>query len=112
MVAGLVLLIAGTSLHGALAWALVALATIVVGVSGGITFPAAFALAGAVARGQRARVFSFVFVATYLGFGLPGFAAGVIGAHTSLTAGFVITVAFLAAVTALLPALRLLIEPV
>jgi hypothetical protein len=107
VVAGLVLLIAGTSLQGSIAWVLVALATVVVGVSGGIAFASAFALAGGVARGQRARVFSFVFVATYLGFGLPGFAAGVIGARTSLTAGFIITVAFLAAITALLPVLRI-----
>lgn len=112
IVVGLALLIAGTSAQGPLAWILVAVATIVVGVSGGIGFGSAFSLAARVARGQRARVFSRVYVATYLGFGLPGLAVGLIAARTSLTIGFIVTTAFLAATTALLPLLRARIEPV
>jgi MFS family permease len=106
VVVGLTALVAGTTLHGAAAWSLVALATLLVGAAGGVTFAAAISVANRVARGQRARIFSRIFVASYLGFAAPSLLVGVIAARSSLAIGFAVAIAALAAVAAALPALR------
>ncbi|MDB5092136.1 MAG: major facilitator superfamily 1 [Candidatus Eremiobacteraeota bacterium] len=106
VVVGLTALVAGTALHGAAAWSLVALATLLVGAAGGVTFAAAISVANRVARGQRARIFSRIFVASYLGFAAPSLLVGVIAARSSLAIGFAVAIAALAAVAAALPALR------
>jgi MFS family permease len=103
MVAGLIVLVAGTNAN---AWPAIALATILVGAGGGVASSAAFAIAGRVGRGQRTRIFAHVFVASYLGYSLPALATGIIAAHASLTVGFAAVIAVLAAITAALPLLR------
>lgn len=103
MVAGLIVLVAGTNAN---AWPAIALATILVGAGGGVASSAAFAIAGRVGRGQRTRIFAQVFVASYLGYSLPALATGIIAAHSSLTMGFAAVIVVLATITAALPLLR------
>jgi MFS family permease len=102
-VAGLGLLVAGTSLN---IWPLVVLATLIVGAGGGVASAAAFGIAARVGRGQRARVFARMFVAAYLGYSVPVLVIGLIAVHTSLTAGFTSVIVALALLTAVLPLLR------
>jgi hypothetical protein len=104
--AGLVALVAGTSLHGAAAWVLVGLSTVLVGAAGGIAFTTGVVIATRVCRGQRARVFARLFVAAYLAFSIPTLVVGVVAARASLAAGFIVVIVVLAAVVAALPALR------
>ena len=106
VVAGLIALVAGTSLHGAAAWVLVALSTVLVGAAGGIAFTTGIVIATRVCRGQRARIFARLFVAAYLAFSIPTLAVGVIAARASLAVGFIAVIAVLAIVVATLPALR------
>jgi hypothetical protein len=103
MVVGLVLLVVGTSTN---IWPCVALATILVGSGGGVASAAAFGVAARIGRGQRARVFSRMFVGSYLGYSTPALAVGIIAAHASLAAGFITVIAVLAAISAVLPMLR------
>ncbi len=103
MIAGLTLLVVGTSTN---AWPLIAVATLLVGAGGGVASSAAFAIAGRVGRGQRTRIFAQLFVASYLGYSLPALATGLIAAHWSLTIGFAAVIVVLAAVSAALPLLR------
>lgn len=112
VVAGLALLIAGTSAGGALAWTLVAAATILVGACGGVGFASALALAARVGRGRRARIFSWLYVAAYLGFGTPSLVVGFVAARSSLAAGFIGATVALAAATIALPLLRARVIPV
>jgi hypothetical protein len=102
-VAGLALLVAGTSLN---VWPLVAIATLMVGAGGGVASAAAFGIAARIGRGQRARVFARMFVAAYLGYSVPVLAIGVIAVHASLTIGFTTVIAALALITAALPLVR------
>jgi MFS family permease len=106
VLAGLIALVAGTSLHGAAAWALVALSTVLVGGAGGVAFTTGVVIATRVCRGQRARIFARLFVAAYLAFSVPTLAVGVIAARASLAAGFIAVIVVLAALVAALPALR------
>jgi MFS family permease len=103
LVAGLALLVAGTATT---TWAAIVLATVLVGAGGGLASAAAFSVAGRVARGQRTRVLSRLFIGAYLGYSLPAFATGQIAAHTSLTLAFALVIVLLAAIAAVLPLLR------
>lgn len=103
MLLGLVLLVVGTNAN---LWPFVLLATALVGAGGGVASAAAFAVAGRVGRGQRARIFARFFVAAYLGYSLPSLASGVIAVHSSLAAGLVSVIVVLALITAALPLLR------
>jgi MFS family permease len=102
-VAGLGLLVAGTSLN---LWPLVVVATLMVGAGGGVASAVAFDIATRVGRGQRARIFARMFVAAYLGYSIPVLTIGLIAVHTSLATGFGVVVAGLALVAAALPLLR------
>ena len=66
---------------------------------------AAVATAGRVSRGQRARIFAWVYVAAYLGFGVPSWCVGFLAARSSFTLAFVAVIAALALVAAALPVL-------
>lgn len=103
MLAGLVLLVVGTEAN---VWALIAFATVLVGAGGGVASAAAFAVAGRVGRGQRARIFARMYVAGYLGYSVPSLVVGAIAVRSSLTAGFTSVIVALAVVTAFLPFLR------
>jgi hypothetical protein len=103
VVAGLALLVAGTSTN---VWPLVVLATLLVGAGGGVASAAGFGLAGRVGRGQRALVFGRLYVAAYAGYSIPALAIGIIAARTSFTLAFVAVIAALAVVAAALPWLR------
>ena len=103
VVAGLTLLVVGT--HANLWW-LIVLATVCVGAGGGVASGAAFAVAARVGRGQRARVFSRLLVAAYLGYSLPSLLAGIIAARTSFTIGFTAVIVALALIATALPILR------
>jgi MFS family permease len=103
VVAGLTLLVVGTQVH---LWWLIALATVCVGAGGGVASGAAFAVAARVGRGQRARVFSRLLVAAYLGYSVPPLLAGIIAAHTSFTIGFAAAIVALALIATGLPILR------
>jgi MFS family permease len=101
-VTGLAVLIAGTSLN---IWALVVLATLMVGGGSGIASAAAFGIAGRIGRGQRARVFARMYVAAYMGYSLPVLAIGLIAVHTSFDVAFISVTAVLGLVAAALPLL-------
>jgi MFS family permease len=103
VVGGLALLVIGTSTN---VWALVVLATLLVGAGGGVASAAGFGLAGRIGRGQRARIFGRLYVAAYAGYSIPALAIGIIAAHTSFGVAFVAVIAVLAAVAAALPWLR------
>jgi MFS family permease len=103
MVAGLILLVAGTSTN---TWPAIVLATILVGAGGGVASSAAFAMSARVGRGQRTRVISQLMVASYLGYSVPALATGLIAARSSLTVGFTVDIVLLALITAALPLLR------
>jgi MFS family permease len=101
-VSGVAVLVAGTSAN---VWALVVLATLMVGGGGGLASAASFGIAGRIGRGHRARVFARWYVAAYAGYSLPVLAIGLIAVFTSFTTAFVSVTAFLAIVTAALPLL-------
>jgi hypothetical protein len=103
MVAGLALLVLGTSTN---TWAYVIVATIMVGSGGGVASAGAFGIATKIGRGQRAQVFAKMFVAAYLGYSVPVLVLGVIAVHTSFATGFISIIVFLALITAALPLLR------
>jgi MFS transporter len=102
-VAGLALLILGTNTG---LWALIVIATILVGGGAGVASGASFAIVGRVGQGQRARIFARLLVAAYLGYSLPSLAIGVIASRVSFTAGFLSVVAALAVITASLSLFR------
>jgi MFS family permease len=101
-VAGVALLIAGTSMN---VWALVIIATLLVGGGAGVASSVAFGIAGRIGRGQRARVFARMYVAAYMGYSLPVLAIGLIAAHTSFTVAFVAVTIVLALIAAMVPLL-------
>lgn len=103
MIVGLALLVAGTTSNS---WALIVLATILVGAGSGVASAAAFAISGRVGRGQRARIFSRMYVVAYAGYSIPSLAIGFIAVHMSLAFGFTSIIAVLALITAALPLLR------
>jgi hypothetical protein len=105
VVIGLALLVLGVRAGGAMGAAAVLASTALVGSGGGVAFAAGVSAATAVCRGQRARVFGFLYVAAYLGFGVPSWVVGVVAAATSFSTAFVIIIVTLAAVTAALPLL-------
>jgi MFS family permease len=102
MLAGLALLVLGTQTNQ---WALIGLATLMVGAGAGVASGAAFAIANRIGRGRRAAVFARVLVAAYLGYSLPSFATGLIAAMSSFTIAFVTIIAVLGLIAALLPLL-------
>jgi|GEM_PF-1932103 hypothetical protein len=102
-VAGLVVLILGTSLN---IWSLVIIATLMVGGGAGVGSAAAFGIAGRVGRGHRAKVFARMYVSAYVGYSMPALAIGLIAVHTSFTVAFIIVTAALAVITAVIPTLR------
>jgi hypothetical protein len=102
-VTGLALLVFGTMTN---TWALIILATVMVGAGGGVASGAAFGIATRIGRGQRARIFARMYVVAYVGYSVPALALGVIAAHVSFTAGFITIIALLGVMTALLPLLR------
>jgi hypothetical protein len=106
VVLGLIALVAGTAVQGALGWAMIALSTVLVGAAGGIAFATGVVIATRVCRGQRASVFARLYVAAYLAFSLPALAVGTIASHWSLAAGFAAVIVVLVAIVAALPALR------
>ena len=99
-VLGLALLVAGTSAN---AWVLIILATLLVGAGGGVASALSFGIATRAGRGQRARVFSKMYIAAYLGYSVPALALGIIAAHTSFAVGFIAIIALLAVITLALP---------
>jgi MFS family permease len=101
-VAGVALLIVGTSLN---VWALVIIATLLVGGGAGVASSVAFGIARRIGRGQRARVFARMYVAAYMGYSLPVLAIGLIAAHTSFTIAFVAVTVVLAIIAAAVPLL-------
>ena len=103
MIAGLVALVAGTTLN---IWPLVIAATILVGAGGGVAAAAAFAIAGRIAVGQRTRIFARMYVSAYLGYTVPTLAVGIIAVHSSLFVGFSVVTIVIGLITAALPALR------
>lgn len=100
VVLGLVLLVIGTNTH---LWAVIVVATILVGAGSGVANGAAYAATATVGRGQRARIFARVLVAAYLGYGIPSLVIGIVATHTSYTVGFASAIAGLAVITASLP---------
>lgn len=102
-VGGLALLVFGTTVNS---WTLLIIATVLVGAGGGVASAGAFAIAGRVGRGQRARVFARMYVAAYAGYSLPVLALGLLAVRTSFTAAFIAVIAMLAVTTAALPRLR------
>lgn len=100
---GLAVLVAGTTLN---AWALIVLATLMVGGGGGLASAASFGIAGRIGRGHRVRTFARWYVAAYAGYSIPVLAIGLIAAYTSFTVAFVTVTVALGAVTAALPLLR------
>jgi MFS family permease len=103
VVIGLALLVLGTNAN---LWSLIAVATILVGAGAGVASGAAYAVAARVGRGQRARVFSRLLVAAYLGYSLPSLITGIIAARSSFEAGFVTTIVTLGLIAAAIPLLR------
>jgi MFS family permease len=101
--AGLAVLVAGTSAN---IWALIVLATLMVGGGSGLASSASFGIAGRIGRGHRARTFARWYVAAYAGYSIPALAIGLIAAYTSFAAAFIAVTAALALVTAALPLLR------
>jgi MFS family permease len=104
VVIGLALLVLGTS--GNLWW-LIAVATMLVGAGSGVASGAAFAVTARVGRGQRARIFSQLLVAAYLGYSIPSLFTGIIAARLSFTTGFLTVIVALAIVAVAIPLLRL-----
>ena len=102
-VVGLALLILGTTTG---LWAVIVLATILVGGGAGVASAASFAVASRAGQGQRARIFARLLVAAYLGYSVPVLVLGIIASHISFTAGFLAVVALLAAITAALRVLQ------
>jgi MFS family permease len=100
---GLAVLVAGTSAN---IWALIVLATLMVGGGSGLASSASFGIAGRIGRGHRARTFARWYVAAYAGYSIPALAIGLIAAYTSFAAAFIAVTAALALVTAALPLLR------
>jgi MFS family permease len=103
MLGGLVLLVIGTATN---IWAVIVLATVLVGAGSGLAAAAAFGIAGRVGRGQRARIFAHMYVLAYLGYSLPSLTVGYIAARASFDAGFITVIVALAAICAALPLLR------
>jgi MFS family permease len=102
-VGGLALLVVGTTAN---LWALLLLATVLVGAGGGVASAAGFAIAGRIGRGQRARVFARMYLAAYAGYSIPVLVIGLLAVRTSFTFAFVTVIAVLALATAALPLLR------
>lgn len=103
IVAGLALLVAGTSAN---AWSLIVVATIVVGAAVGVASGSAFAVVARIGSGQRARVFSRLLVVAYAGYSIPSLLTGLVAARTSFDVGFMTVTASLALVAAAMPFLR------
>jgi MFS family permease len=106
VVIGLIALVAGTALHGFAGWSLIVLSTVLVGAGGGVAFATAIVIATRVCRGQRARIFARLYVAAYLAFSVPSLVIGTIATRWSLATGFAVIIVVLAALVAMLPALR------
>jgi hypothetical protein len=103
VVVGLVLLVFGTN---AQLWVVIALATMLVGAGAGVASGAAYAIVARVGRGQRARTFSRLLVAAYLGYSIPSLVIGIIAARSTFTDGFITVIAALAIVGASIPFVR------
>jgi MFS family permease len=102
-VAGLVLLVAGTSTNS---WTLIVLATLLVGGGSGVASAAAFGITGRVGIGQRTRIFARMYLVMYSGYSLPALAIGLIEVRTSFTLAFIVVTTALGIITAALPLLR------
>ena len=102
-VLGLVLLVAGTTAN---VWALVILATLLVGGGSGLASGASFGIAGRVGRGHRARTFAHWYLVAYTGYSIPALVIGMLAVHTSFTFAFALVTAVLVAIAAVLPLLR------
>ena len=102
-ISGIAVLIAGTTLN---VWALIVLATLMVGGGGGLASSASFGIAGRVGRGHRVRTFARWYVAAYAGYSIPVLAIGLIAARTSFATAFIVVTAALALVVVVLPFLR------
>lgn len=100
MIMGLVLLVFGTDAN---LWAVIAVATILVGAGAGVASGASFAVAARVGRGRRAAMFARLLVAAYLGYSLPSLVTGLIASHSSFTVGFSVVILGLTAIWAALP---------
>lgn len=103
VVIGLVLLVIGTQQN---LWAVIIIATILVGAGSGVASGAAYVITARVGQGQRARVFARLLVAGYAGYGVPSLVIGIVATHFSFAAGFAIAILGLGAITAMLPLLR------
>lgn len=97
MLAGLVVLVAGTQGN---VWALVGLATVLVGGGAGVAAAAAFGVAERVATGQRDRVFARMYVAGYLGYAVPAMVIGAVAGRSGLAWGIGSVIAGLGVVVA------------
>jgi MFS family permease len=103
VVFGLALLVVGT---GSNLWAVIAVATVLVGAGSGVASGAAYATAARVGRGQRARIFARLLVAAYIGYSLPSLVIGYIATRASFTIGFTTAIAGLAVIALTVPFLK------
>jgi MFS family permease len=103
VVFGLALLVAGTDTNS---WAVIAVATLLVGAGSGVASGAAYATADRVGRGQRARIFARLLVAAYLGYSVPSLLIGFITTRSSFTIGFTTAIAALAVIALSTPLLK------
>ena len=103
VVFGLALLVVGTYAN---LWALIVVATILVGAGSGVASGAAYATAARVGRGQRARIFARLLVAAYLGYSVPSLVIGFIATRSSFTIGFSTAIVGLAVIAVATPFLK------
>lgn len=103
VVIGLILLVTGTQQN---LWAVITIATVLVGAGSGIASGAAYVITARVGQGQRARTFARLLVAAYAGYSLPSLMIGIVATRFSFAAGFATAIAGLAAITTTLPFLK------
>jgi MFS family permease len=103
VVFGLALLVVGTHMN---LWAVIAVATILVGAGSGVASGAAYATTAQVGRGQRARIFARLLVAAYLGYSVPALVIGFIATRSSFTIGFTTAIAGMAVIALTIPFLK------